>query len=74
MADNLNDKLNNGYPFRDDIFNFTVVYNKKKFFFEFPLLIDRTIVVGMNNCKHIYDFSRRFFTEMDLGNLKIFIV
>ena len=39
------EKLNNGYPFRDDIFNFTVVYKSKKHFFEFPLLIDRNTVV-----------------------------
>ena len=45
MTEDSNDKLNNGYPFRNDIFNFFVVYKTKKYFFEFPVLVDRNIVV-----------------------------
>ena len=43
---NDDDKLNNGYPFRDDIVNFFLLYKGKKYYFEFPLLVDRSYLVN----------------------------
>lgn len=40
-----NEHLDNGYPFRDDIINFHIKYKKKKYFFEFPVLLDRSMVL-----------------------------
>lgn len=40
------DKLNNGYPFRDDIVNFYLLYKGKKHYFEFPMLVDRSYLVN----------------------------
>lgn len=43
---NKNDnKLNNGYPFRDDIVNFYLMCKGEKYYFEFPLLIDRSYLL-----------------------------
>ncbi|XP_057312955.1 uncharacterized protein LOC130654402 isoform X1 [Hydractinia symbiolongicarpus] len=42
---NSGEKLANGYPFRDDIINFTLKYKEKKFYFEFPVLIDRSFLL-----------------------------
>lgn len=38
-------KLDNGYPFRDDIINFHLKYKGKKYYFEFPVLIDRSFLL-----------------------------
>ena len=39
------DKLNNGYPFRDDIINFYLLYKGQQYYFEFPLLMDKSYLV-----------------------------
>lgn len=47
MAPQGNDKkIDNGYPFRDDILNFHLMYRGKKFYFEFPLLMDKSYLVN----------------------------
>lgn len=40
-----NEKLDNGYPFRDDIITFTIRYKKKEFYFEFPVLMDKSFLL-----------------------------
>ena len=39
------EKLDNGYPFRDDIINFNLKYKGKKYYFEFPVLLDRSFLL-----------------------------
>ena len=40
-----NNSLDNGYPFRDDFINFQVKYKGKKYYFEFPILMDRSFLL-----------------------------
>ena len=44
MAEN-GQRLPNGYPFRDDFFNFFIAYKNEKHYFEFPVSSDRTILL-----------------------------
>jgi len=39
------EKLDNGYPFRDDIISFNLKYKGKKYYFEFPMLLDRSFLL-----------------------------